>query len=255
MNIRQIYVSSIADDVLSVAREYGTGIEIAEFCTASNMDTDFDTYNPIAQRELAAADRFIFHAPFNEIYPSAIDEKAVDFAKSRLKQAFSLALSYGIKRIVVHSGYVPCLYMREWYIEKAVPFWRELLKDLPDDITLLCENVMETEPTLLHEVASAVNDPRFLLCLDIGHVNCCCGVTDPLVWLKECAPYIGHFHMHNNDSRNDTHSPVSDGSLDIKAFLSAAEKLCPDATYTIESRTAESSVRWMIDNEIYYSTS
>ena len=246
MDKDKLYISTIADDCMETAAKYGTGIELAEFCTACNMDTYFEKYNAIVQKELAVTDRFVFHAPFNEIYPSAIDEKAVDFAKMRLKQAFSLSIVYGIKRIVVHSGFVPCLYFREWYIEKAVPFWQDLLKDLPDDVTLLCENVMETEPTLLRDVAQKVGDTRFRLCLDIGHANCCGENKDLLYWLRECAPYIGHFHIHNNDSKHDLHNAVFDGSIDMKAFLQAAQTLCPDATYTVECMRAQPSAEWLM---------
>ena len=36
-----VYLSTIAPDAPKVAREYGFGLEIAEYCTAWNMDEKF----------------------------------------------------------------------------------------------------------------------------------------------------------------------------------------------------------------------
>lgn len=41
MNKDKIYISTTASDAAEVARRWGLGIEIAEFCTAWNMDDKF----------------------------------------------------------------------------------------------------------------------------------------------------------------------------------------------------------------------
>ena len=41
-DLREIlYLSTTAEDAPELARENGLGLEIAEFCTASNMDRDY----------------------------------------------------------------------------------------------------------------------------------------------------------------------------------------------------------------------
>ena len=67
-------------------------------------------------------------------------------------------------------------------------------------------------------------------------------------WLENWAPYLSHFHIHNNDTSWDTHSPLTEGSIPMKELLEKASLLCPDATFTLELLEAEASVRWMAEN-------
>lgn len=69
---------------------------------------------------------------------------------------------------MIHGGFVPQVYFPEWYVEQSVLFWRELLAELPPDMTIALENVMEPEPLLLADIARQVDDPRLGLCLDVG---------------------------------------------------------------------------------------
>ena len=41
MNKDKIYISTTASDAAEVARRWGLGLEIAEYCTAWNMDDEF----------------------------------------------------------------------------------------------------------------------------------------------------------------------------------------------------------------------
>ena len=85
MNIKdKLYVATIAEDAKKMAEKYHLGIEVNEFCTAVNMDQNFEFWNSKALDNMSVAERFIFHAPFNEIHPSAIDPLAKNFALQRL---------------------------------------------------------------------------------------------------------------------------------------------------------------------------
>ena len=79
----------------------------------------------------------------------------------RFRQTVQAALSLGIRRIVVHSGYIPLVYFPEWFTARSVEFWREFLRDAPDGLCLALENVMEPEPDMLVQIAAGVDDPRF----------------------------------------------------------------------------------------------
>ena len=63
---------------------------------------------------------------------------------------------------------MPQVYFPEWYVEQSVIFWRDFLRQLPPDMTIALENVMEPEPRLLAEIARQVDDPRLGLCLDVA---------------------------------------------------------------------------------------
>ena len=87
-----------------------------------------------------------------------------------------------------------------------------------------------------------------LTCWYIGHVNAYSAV--PVIeWLKRFAPYLRHFHLHNNDGSFDAHAPLDEGSIPMKEFLQKALALCPAATFTLElQEDTARGARWLLDN-------
>ena len=247
MNSNQVYISTTASDAHRTAKQYGLGIEIAEYCTAWNMDDKFDEVHPKVLKETDGIHNRVLHAPFNELFPCAIDPKARELAASRYRQAISLAKNYGATKVIVHGGYNPWIYFPVWYVEQSILFWKEFLAEDPG-VEIVLENVLETEPQWLLDIVKGVDDPRLRLCLDVGHVNAYSKIP-VMDWLKEWAPYLSHFHIHNNDGSWDTHSALDCGSIPMREFLTLAEELCPDATFTLELMEAEASVRWLLEEE------
>jgi sugar phosphate isomerase/epimerase len=135
-----------------------------------------------------------------------------------------------------------------WYVEQSILFWKEFLKDDPG-VQIVLENVLEETPDMLLDVVKGVDDPRLRLCLDIGHANAYSQVP-VMDWLKMWAPYISHFHIHNNDGSEDQHHALAEGSIPVKDLLIRSEQLCPDATYTLELMKDTPSVPWLKENEL-----
>ena len=248
MKKQKYYLSTIAADAAEIAREYGFGLEIAEYCTAWNMDEEFPQTDAAVRQKLTGIENRILHAPFNELFPCAIDKKARALASDRYRQTIALAKNYGAKKVVIHGGYNPWIYYPVWYVEQSILFWEEFLKDDPG-VEIVLENVLETDPQWLLDIVKGVDNENLKMCLDIGHVNAYSPI-DLMDWLETCAPCISHFHIHNNDGTQDRHNPLNDGTMDIKAFLYRAETLCPNATYTLELMEDTPSVRWMKENEL-----
>lgn len=245
MRKERIYISTTASDDAAVARKYGLGLEIAEYCTAWNMDDEFVRTDMAVREKLDGIQNRVLHAPFNELFPCAIDRKARELAAYRYRQAVDLAKQYGAAKVIIHGGYNPKIYYPCWYIEQSVLFWKDFLKENPG-VQIVLENVLEEEPTMLRDIIKGVNSPKLRMCLDVGHVNAYSKVP-VMDWLETCAPYIEHFHIHNNDGSWDTHSALDQGSIPMKELLTKAEALCPDATFTLELMEAESSVRWLLE--------
>lgn len=245
MEKNKLYLSTIDPNAQEYARQYGLGLEIAEYCTARNMDEDFPRTDAAVREKLEGIGRRILHAPFNELFPCAIDPKARRLAHDRYRQAIGLAREYGISRVVIHGGYQPFVYYPVWYTEQSAPFWKSFLTELPEDTVILLENVLEDRPEMLRDIVKAVDDPRLRLCLDVGHANVYskAPVSD---WLEALALWIGHFHLHNNDGSWDTHSPLNQGSIPIMDLLTQAEALCPEATYTLELTESEADLRRLL---------
>ena len=249
MREERFYLSTIDPKAGQLAREFGLGVEIAEYCTAWNMDREFAETDARVRAALEGNPRRILHGPFNELFPCAIDPQARELAARRYRQAVDIAKGYGAEKLVLHGGFNPWLYYPEWFREQSVIFWREFLREDPG-VEIVLENVLEREPEWLLEIVRAVEHPRLRLCLDVGHVNAYSpvGVED---WLRRCAPWISHFHLHNNDGTRDSHDGLFHGSIPMERILELAEQLCPEATYTLELPEAEGSLRELaiiIDN-------
>ena len=246
MNTEKLYVSTIASDAYKVAKQYGIGIEIADFCTAWNMDDESEQTNKLLKSNLNGIDKRLLHAPFNELFPCAIDKKARQLAAFRYKQAALLAKEYKASKVIIHGGYNPYIYYPEWYVEQSVIFWKSFIKECPEGVHIALENTFEEAPGLLLDIIKGVDDSRLGICLDVGHVNAYSKI--PVIdWIERMAGYISHFHIHNNDGTCDSHNALNQGSIPMKEVLKLSGKLCPDASYTLELINAEASARWIMD--------
>ena len=247
--MNNIYLSTTDPNAHILAEKWGTGIELAEFCTAWNMDRDFAAVDPKVREKLACSERFVLHAPFNELFPCAIDLQARELAARRYRQAMDLAIGYGIKKLVIHGGFQPFMYYPVWYVEQSIIFWKEFVQSVPMDMVICLENVLEPEPYLLKDIVAGVDDPRLRLCLDVGHVNAYSKILVE-TWVEDWAQYLSHYHIHNNDGSTDTHQPLFAGSMDFKRLLALIRELTPDATLTMELYESESSLSWMQEEKL-----
>lgn len=233
MKKERFYLSTIDSHAHNLARTLGLGLELAQFCTASNMDEDFPAVSAQVEQQLAGIPRRILHGPFNELFPCAIDPKARALAAERYRQALQLGRRYGVQKVVLHAGFQPYVYFPSWFVEQSVDFWKRFLSDCDGSETIVLENVMETDPQWLLEIVRQVNDPRLRLCLDVGHAHVYSKVP-VREWISTLAPYLSHFHLHNNAGHMDTHSPLFHGVIPMEAVLEQIPAECPEATCTLE---------------------
>ncbi len=247
--VKRLFISTIGEDCAAEARRAGCGLEIAEFCWAQYIDVDREEH--IAHvRELAKGlevplEAGWFHAPFAEISPCAIDPRVLALTRERYLQSLETASALGIRRLVIHGGYIPYVYYPQTYVEGSIRFWRELLRELPVDITIALENVMEPDASMLVEIAEGVGDKRLGLCLDLGHANCVVSKSPPMEWIDAMSKHLLHVHIHNNYGAGDLHNSLGDGTVPMEAALDRVTELCPNATFTIENMVCKPSIDWL----------
>jgi sugar phosphate isomerase/epimerase len=212
------------------------------------MDTDFERWDLLVREKMRGVERFTFHAPFNELCPSAVDPLIVEVTKKRYAQAYDLMRGYGINTMIAHSGFMPVLYDENWFAVNSIKFWKEFLSDKPECFRLYIENVFEPSPGILCKIADGVNDRRLGLCLDIGH-TALSGKAVPIAeWVEQTLPFLGHFHLHNNWGKGDTHNALGDGNIDVAAIISMVTEAAPDVTFTIETSNGKASIEWLKAN-------
>lgn len=267
----RLYIATFSEGAVNMARAYGLGLELNHICISENLDDDKieKTKKEITRDIEQTGGRVpLLHAPFTELCPGSIDHRAVEFAMDRLNEAYEVAAEFGIKKMIVHSGYMPWLYFKEWHLQKSLDFWRAFMADKPADLNLCIENVFEDEPYMLKDLAEQINDPRVGICLDIGHANVMTGKDDLALgkalraevsgsavlpvqqWIGVLGSHIRHFHLHNNDGSKDQHNSLNEGALDTPQIFEEIKNCCKeDVTFTIESRTCQDTIKWLAENK------
>ena len=245
MNV--FHISTIDENAAVIARKYGLGIEIADFCWAQRIDVELEANIAAAAEKTRGVKSLWFHAPFAEITPCAIDPRALALTRERYLQSLNIALRLGIKRIVIHAGFIPHVYFPEHYVNASIRFWKEFLANVPADVSIALENVMEPGPSMLVDIAEGVFDPRLGLCLDIGHANTEISQTPPLEWIAPMAKHLKHVHLHNNHGGGDLHLPLGEGLVDCEKVINEVLRVSPEATFTIENMNSTDSVKWLAE--------
>ncbi len=244
----RLAIATICASWRTIADRYGVAIELDQYCQAENMDSPRgEKVQTVIRKDLKTYKALVLHAPFNELFPAAIDPKAKALARERFDRAAALALDLGVKKMVVHSGYVPFVYFKEWQIPQSVAFWSDFMADKPDDFELAIENVLDDEPYMLAEIAKGVGDPRVGICYDVGHANIVSDLGQD-VWMETLAPYLKHLHIHNNDGERDYHRGFTEGTLDIARILDGMLAIGrEDITVTAELITGADSFDWLAE--------
>ena len=239
----KLHISGMDSCATALARQWQLGLETIAFSYAPLLDDSAAL--PRTREEIHGISSLWLHGPFAELIPCAIDPLARDVAMRRFRQALDAAQALGIRRMVFHGGFIPHVYFPEWYVEQSVWFWREFLRDVPADMTLALENVMEPSPETLVSIAAQIDDPRLGLCLDVGHANTCVSETPPMDWIVPMAPWLRHVHLHNNQGDTDLHAPLGEGNIPMRQIIDTVLQAAPEATFTIENQNALPSLHWL----------
>ena len=252
----KIYIATFSEGAKEAAERYGFGLELDHLCISENLNEENREKITEEMTKAAAGRRIIVHGPFTELIPCAIDERARELAMKRHMESVEICRKLGVRKLILHSGWIPSMYFPSWQVGRSVEYWKKLIDKAgaatpgtgaaPGEALTICvENVFEPEPDTLIEIIDRVGDPRLKICLDVGHANAVKTTGTVEEWIEKMGERIGHFHLHNNDGGSDSHGELTDGALDMERILRLAEKRCPYATYTIESRKCEKSAAWM----------
>ncbi len=249
MKKQKLYLSTIDENAHKLAKKYGLCLELAEYCTAWNLDRERQQTDALVRRKLEDARACVLHGPYSELFPCAIDPEVRKVAAMRYAQTIEAAQCYGVSKIVIHGGFNNWLYFPCWYEEQSVLFWKEFAAQIPENMTICLENVLEQTPEMLGNIIRQVADPRIRMCLDVGHAHAYSEAT-AFQWIDACGDLISHFHVHNNDGSRDTHSPLDCGTIPMEPLFETMQKTCPDASITLELMDGASSVRWLLETGI-----
>lgn len=234
-----LYISTFSENGIKLAKDNGLGLELNHTCISENLD-NLDKLIQDVKKDIKDVNKLILHGPFTEIHPASIDHRFKEEALKRLDEAYVVAKAFDIKKMVLHNGWIPFIYFKEYQRVRGKEFFLEYMKE--KEIALAIENVLEDEPYMMKDMLSDINDERIGICLDIGHLNVASSI-DVITWIDVLGKYIKHFHLHNNFKDKDSHNSINEGSMDILKVLDKISNTCSsDVTYTIESRNPYDSI-------------
>lgn len=252
----RLHIATYSKDAIDMAKNFGLGIELNHVCISELLDADkIDETIKWIRSDLESAGLpfpatknapILLHGPFTEIVPGAMDHRAVDLALERMEEAYELCMKIGVDRMIVHSGYFPPMYYKEWHHEKSLIFWDKFLQG-KDNFTIYVENSFEDEPFMMSHLMDDFNNPKLKLCLDVGHANVTTPKDFPVEkWIEHLGSRVAHYHIHNNMGTKDTHSSLGDGTMDMSSILrSIAQNNSSAYTLTLESQDCSRCIKWL----------
>lgn len=180
---------------------------------------------------LAEFNKIAVHTPPNGLNISSPHEEIRNESRKLFLQYIDFGLEVGAEVITFHHGTYGTIPELEPIIQSNVDFGRQALdrigdKDLELGYEVLGGPTADREYELLSETLEGIDDERFGLNLDVGHINLVNG-GDAIDWAKEFRGLIKEIHMHGTYYRSDrspgfiTHSPVSQETcVDFNALFS-----------------------------------
>lgn len=225
------------DQYLDMVKKYKIGIELQTFAEP-HLKNEKKLLN-MQKVATAKIKHKSMHAPFWDLNLGTALPELRNLTMKYLQHAYKVAKELGCDAIVFHNGYVPFTSKRKNWIKRAAIFWQDFFADKDDSITIMIENMLCLDSSIILEEIDAVHDKRLKVCLDIGHAH---GNSDMPVydWIKTLNKRIGYMHMHNNHGKistvsNDEHKGFFDGTIDMKKIMRLVQKHCPKAIMAIET--------------------
>lgn len=175
--------------------------------------------------------RYAFHAPCRTVNIASILEPIRKASVEVIARCFALAAEKSAP-VVIHPGYFAWKEERERAERQFEKSFAELNRTAADlSVTYYIENMGNWDYFFLRFPEEMDMIDGVGLALDVGHAN-----------LNSCLPAFlsrpfRHVHLHDNDGREDSHSPAGEGSIDFAAVMQAVER--ERATPVVEVATLE----------------
>jgi len=65
------------------------------------------------------------HGPFYDLIPGSSDQEVSNLAKTKFLRAIQACKKMGIKKLVLHSGWIPDFYEDNVWIKNSIVFWKK----------------------------------------------------------------------------------------------------------------------------------
>jgi sugar phosphate isomerase/epimerase len=178
--------------------------------------------------------RYFFHAPSRGVNIASQLEPIRKASVEVIAACFAVAGEANAD-VVIHPGYYAWQAEREAAEEKLRQSLAELKAHAAEhSIRFFIENMPNWQHFFLRSPEELPLIDDIGLALDIGHAH----LNDCLDEFLRCP--VAHFHIHDNDGREDSHDPVGAGTIDFSGVVAAISQ--NHAVPIIEVGTFEGAV-------------
>ena len=205
------------DEYAELAEQYSLGFEYNDFFNPDLLDDEAGIREKIRRyRQLGRPEKTdTMHGAFYDIVPFSWDSGISRHSLYRMQQSVEIAAELGCRAVIFHAGLNPEFargerYYRNW-LETMASVARKLTAQ--SDVEVYYENVQETSPAELAELAAGLRDERsFGICIDVSHMMLAKGASSE-EWIRRLAPYIRHFHLNDSHLKTDDHLALGCGDI------------------------------------------
>ncbi len=183
--------------------------------------------------------RFHLHGPFLDLPWWSYDHMIAEVVERRLADTMSLCESILPDHLVMHLN-CPSYFCRadraKVWVDHALEFLRPHLALLGEmGVLAVFENTYEPDAAAALAFSKAAESEGLAasICLDVGHAHAF-SPTPPARWVDDLGNRIAHYHIHDNDRRDDQHRAPGRGTIDFSALLSTIAQRSPEASLSME---------------------
>jgi sugar phosphate isomerase/epimerase len=169
------------------------------------------------------------HGVFMDMITASVDTKIVDVARERVLRNIEIARRLKARIATFCSCFNPCIATStpsyaDSYQKRQIKFWREITLSIADsNLTLVFENLWETQPETVKRVLDGVDSVNFKANLDTGHVNIYSKMPMER-WVEVLGEHLAYVHLNDNLGDFDSNLAPGDGRIRWDSFFDALKQ-------------------------------
>ena len=173
------------------------------------------------------------HAPFPPTCPGIRD---------MMKRAIECTAEAGGSICVIHPLHLDTVEVNTAFYQELLPFAKSC------GVKIATENILSrprgsdvyfpattSAPEGCLALLEAMNDPNFVMCLDIGHAEITGSTTTAVEMIQKLGHHLQALHVHDNNKRIDQHLLPFTGSIDFAPIMQALKETGYTGWLTLEA--------------------
>lgn len=243
----------------------GRDLELQDAVRPEVLDGD---WQPLVAQAKAALDgytgRLGIHGPYDGLWMSSFDPFVRRMIAERYRQALEFAEDLGATHMVIHSpflffGHPQMVHVPSNGLQREIELVHDTLQTVLPlarnlGVTLVIENIRDTNPTPLKLLVESFASEHVRLSLDVGHAHLMqqTGGPAPDQWVLEAGKLLAHVHLQDNDGLLDRHWPPGEGQINWRALFRALTKSEARPRLILEVRHEQlaGAANWLVEQGI-----